>query len=164
MDGERITGFYWSIYPRHTCPAGTNRCGSVQKVHASPQFRVGLNNPWHAWIKFLLFTTGFYLNLMLSLLQYIRFHFNINIFVASFIRFQIAVYAYVVLRSFTSPSSPSVSRRLVYHIKCIHHEYLKFIIKSHSAPHTLIYLQLFAYRLWSLSLWWLSDHTKHYGH
>ena len=65
------------------------------------------------------------MNLMLSLLQYIRFHFNINIFVASFIRFQIAVYAYVVLRSFTSPSSSSVrlSRRLVfiYYLPAIFH-------------------------------------------
>ena len=53
-----------------------------------------------------LFTFG-YPNLMLSLLQYIIFYFNINI--ATFVGFQIAVYAYVVLRTFTytSPSSPS---------------------------------------------------------
>ena len=41
-----------------------------------------------------LFTFG-YPNLMRSLLQYISFYFNINI--ATFIGFQIAVYAYVVL-------------------------------------------------------------------
>ena len=48
-----------------------------------------------------------YPNLMLSLLKYISFYFNINI--ATFVGFQIAVYAYVVLRTFThkSPSSPS---------------------------------------------------------
>ena len=53
-----------------------------------------------------LFTFG-YPNLMLSLLKYISFYFNINI--ATFVGFQIAVYAYVVLRTFTykSPSSPS---------------------------------------------------------
>ena len=54
-------------------------------------------------------------NLMLSLLQYISFQFNIDI--ATFVGFRIAVYAYVVLRTFTytSPSSPSLrpSRRLV---------------------------------------------------
>ena len=42
-----------------------------------------------------LFTFG-YPNVMLSLLQYIRVYFNINI--AAFVGFQIAVYAYVVLR------------------------------------------------------------------
>ena len=36
---------------------------------------------------------------MLSLLQYISFYFNINF--AAFVGFQIAVYAYVVLRIFT---------------------------------------------------------------
>ena len=62
------------------------------------------------WIRFnivrswTLFTLG-YPNLMLSLLQYISFYFNINI--ATFVGFQIAVYAYVVLRTFTYPSSPS---------------------------------------------------------
>ena len=42
---------------------------------------------------------------MLSLLQYITFYFNINM--ATFVGFQIAVYAYIVLRTFThtSPSS-----------------------------------------------------------
>ena len=45
-----------------------------------------------------LFTFG-YPNLMLSLLQYIIFHFKINI--ATFVGFQIAVYAYVVLSTFT---------------------------------------------------------------
>ena len=44
-----------------------------------------------------LFTFG-YPNLMLSLLQYISFYFNINI--ATFVGFQIAIYAYVVLRTF----------------------------------------------------------------
>ena len=46
-------------------------------------------------------------NLMLSLLQYISFYFNINL--ATFVGFQTAVFAYVVLRNFTytSPSSPS---------------------------------------------------------
>ena len=44
-----------------------------------------------------LFTFG-YPNLMLSLLQYISFYFNINI--ATFVCFQIAIYAYVVLRTF----------------------------------------------------------------
>ena len=40
------------------------------------------------------------------LLQYISFYFNINI--ATFVNFQIAVYVlYVVLRTFTCPSSPS---------------------------------------------------------
>ena len=47
---------------------------------------------------------------MLSLLQYISFYFNINF--AAFVGFQIAVYAYVVLRilhtQLTSPSSPSL--------------------------------------------------------
>ena len=54
-----------------------------------------------------LFTFG-YPNLMLSLLQYISFYFNIDI--ATFVCFQIAIYAYVVLRTFTytSPSSPSL--------------------------------------------------------
>ena len=53
-----------------------------------------------------LFTFG-YPNLMLSLLQYISFYFNINI--ATFVGFQIAVFANVVLRTFTytRPSSPS---------------------------------------------------------
>ena len=45
-----------------------------------------------------LFTFG-YPNLMLSLLQYISFYFNIKI--ATFVGFQIAVYTYVVLRTFT---------------------------------------------------------------
>ena len=40
------------------------------------------------------------------MLQYIRI---INIFVASFVGFQIAVYAYVVLRSFTCPSKPELT-------------------------------------------------------
>ena len=40
-----------------------------------------------------LFTFG-YPNLILSLLQYISFYFNINI--ATFVGFQIAVFAYVV--------------------------------------------------------------------
>ena len=42
------------------------------------------------------FTFG-YPNLMLSLLQYISFYFNINI--ATFVGFQIAKYAYAVLRT-----------------------------------------------------------------
>ena len=47
-----------------------------------------------------------YPNLMLSLLQYISSYFNINM--ATFVGFQIAIYAYVVLRIFTytNPSSP----------------------------------------------------------
>ena len=45
---------------------------------------------------FRLFTFGY---LMPSFLQYISFYFNINI--ATFVGFQIAVYAYVVLRTFT---------------------------------------------------------------
>ena len=36
---------------------------------------------------------------MLSLLQYISFYFNINI--ATFVGFQIVVYAYIVLHTFT---------------------------------------------------------------
>ena len=45
-----------------------------------------------------LFTIG-YPNLMISLPQYISFYFNINI--ATFVGFQIALYAYFVLRTFT---------------------------------------------------------------
>ena len=47
-----------------------------------------------------LFTFG-YPNLMLSLLQYISFYFNINIAIniATFVGFQIIVFAYVVLRT-----------------------------------------------------------------
>ena len=56
-----------------------------------------------------LFTFG-YPKLMLSLLQYISFYFNINI--GTFVGFQIAVYAYVVLRTFTYTSSSSPSSRL----------------------------------------------------
>ena len=53
-----------------------------------------------------LFTFG-YQNSMLSSLQYVSFYFNINI--ATFVGFQIVVYAYRVLRTFTytRPSSPS---------------------------------------------------------
>ena len=53
-----------------------------------------------------LFTFG-YPNLMLSMLQYISFYFNINI--ATFDCFQIAIYAYVVLRTFTYTSLSSLS-------------------------------------------------------
>ena len=47
---------------------------------------------------------------MLLLLQYICFYININI--TTFVDFQIAIYAYVVLRTFTytSPSRPSFWR------------------------------------------------------
>ena len=48
-----------------------------------------------------LFTFG-YPNVMLSFLQYISSYFNINI--ATFVGFQIVVYAYVVLRTFTYTS------------------------------------------------------------
>ena len=48
-----------------------------------------------------------YPHLMLPLLQYISFYFNINI--ATFVGFLITVHAYFVLRTFTftRPSSPS---------------------------------------------------------
>ena len=61
------------------------------------------------------FETIYYL---LSLLQYISFYFNIKI--ATFVGLQIAVYAYVVLRTFTytSPSSPSKRLPDVLFVKC----------------------------------------------
>ena len=74
-----------------------------------------------------LFTFG-YPNLMLSFLQYISSYFNINI--ATFVGFQIAIYAYVVLRcrtfTYTRPSSRvnAYGGRLVSHniLKCYCHE------------------------------------------
>ena len=58
------------------------------------------------------FTFG-YPNLMLSQLQYISFHFNINI--ATFVGFQIAVYAYIVLRLLhTSQAARGLIRLLIH--------------------------------------------------
>ena len=68
---------------------------------------------------------------MLSLLQYINFYFNINI--ATFVDFEIAVYAYVVLRTFTySCTQGQVARVNAYRASC----YISICFSTLPTQHT----------------------------